>query len=353
MKFLTPQTTHISAEAVDYKVVENDGVKSSPVPAYTEAIAHMISEEGNQPRVIYRVAGENTVLIEYGDAVLNFSIRFRVHRLEQKLRLMKIKGVEETAPGIRSLWIKYDPLVLPLKEFITILDAVEKSLPQNSEAIPSRKLTLPIAFNDKWTQEAIDRYRQSVRKEGPYLPDNLSFIARCNGLSGKDDVIEKTLSTDYMVFGLGDVYLGAPCAVPLDPRCRLVVPKYNPARTWTPEGGVGIGGAYLCIYPMESPGGYQLIGRTLPIWNTHQNLPAFSDSPWLLKLFDRIRFKAVSDEEIDALRESVFEKTYEFEIEEGTFDVGSYDQFLASIEAETEQFRSQQDNSIEKATVGY
>ena len=55
-----------------------------------------------------------------------------------------------------------------------------------------------------------------------------------------------------------DVYLGAPCAVPVDPRHRLVVPKYNPARTVTPEGAVGIGGAYMCIYPMESPGGYQL-----------------------------------------------------------------------------------------------
>ncbi len=59
-----------------------------------------------------------------------------------------------------------------------------------------------------------------------------------------------------------DVYLGAPCAVPVDPRQRLVVPKYNPARTVTPEGAVGIGGAYMCIYPMESPGGYQLVRGT-------------------------------------------------------------------------------------------
>ena len=71
-----------------------------------------------------------------------------------------------------------------------------------------------------------------------------------------------------MVMGLGDVYLGAPCAVPMDPRHRLVVPKYNPARTSTPEGAVGIGGCYMCVYPMVSPGGYQLVGRTLPIWNT-------------------------------------------------------------------------------------
>ena len=71
----------------------------------------------------------------------------------------------------------------------------------------------------------------------------------------------------YLVLGLGDVYLGAPVATPLDPRHRLVTTKYNPARTWTPENSVGIGGAYLCIYGMEGPGGYQFVGRTVQVWN--------------------------------------------------------------------------------------
>ncbi len=74
---------------------------------------------------------------------------------------------------------------------------------------------------------------------------------------------------DYLVLGLGDVYLGAPVATPLDPRHRLVTTKYNPARTWTPENAVGIGGAYLCIYGMEGPGGYQFVGRTVQVWSTH------------------------------------------------------------------------------------
>ena len=73
------------------------------------------------------------------------------------------------------------------------------------------------------------------------------------------------------------------------PRHRLVVPKYNPARTFTPEGSVGIGGSYMCIYPMDSPGGYQLIGRTLPIWNTFGRAGPFShQKPWLLRNFDQV-----------------------------------------------------------------
>lgn len=68
------------------------------------------------------------------------------------------------------------------------------------------------------------------------------------------------------------------------------MPKYNPARTFTPEGAVGIGGSYMCIYPMESPGGYQLVGRSLPIWNTHGRAGPFTpDKPWLLRFFDQAR----------------------------------------------------------------
>ena len=70
-----------------------------------------------------------------------------------------------------------------------------------------------------------------------------------------------------------------------------MVPKYNPARTFTPEGAVGLGGAYMCIYPMDSPGGYQLIGRTLPIWNTFGRAGPFTPAkPWLLRYFDQVGF---------------------------------------------------------------
>ena len=75
-------------------------------------------------------------------------------------------------------------------------------------------------------------------------------------------------------------------------RHRLVVPKYNPARTFTPEGAVGLGGAYMCIYPMDSPGGYQLIGRTLPIWNTFGRVGPFTPAkPWLLRYFDQVEHR--------------------------------------------------------------
>ena len=110
----------------------------------------------------------------------------------------------------------------------------------------------------------------------------------------------------YLVLGLGDVYLGAPVATPLDPRHRLVTTKYNPARTWTPENAVGIGGAYMCIYGMEGPGGYQFVGRTVQVYNRFKTTKHFqAETPWLLRFFDQIRFYPVDAKELLEMREAV------------------------------------------------
>eukprot|EP01089_Gocevia_fonbrunei_P013335 TRINITY_DN3401_c0_g1_i1.p1 TRINITY_DN3401_c0_g1~~TRINITY_DN3401_c0_g1_i1.p1 ORF type:complete len:176 (+),score=43.93 TRINITY_DN3401_c0_g1_i1:455-982(+) len=171
-------------------------------------------------------------------------------------------------------------------------------------------------------------------------------MRRNNGLSSTEDVKRIIYEASYMVMGLGDVYLGAPCAVPVDPRHRLVVPKYNPARTYTPEGGVGIGGAYMCIYPMESPGGYQLIGRTLPIWNTKGDLQHFTpEKPWLLDMFDQIRFYEVSEDELIKQREAFSKGDLRLNIKDEQFDLESYDKFLKKIEPETKLLKIQQKNA--------
>ena len=133
---------------------------------------------------------------------------------------------------------------------------------------------------------------QSVRADAPWCPSNIEFIRRINGLDSIDDVQRIVFDASYLVLGLGDVYLGAPVATPLDPRHRLVTTKYNPARTWTPENAVGIGGAYLCVYGMEGPGGYQFVGRTVPDVEplSRRRASSATGKPWLLRFFDQIRF---------------------------------------------------------------
>lgn len=320
----------------------------------SDAIVDMITAEPGRPQVVYRRSGSDYLLIEYGEMVLDLNLRIRVYLLEESIKQMKIDGVWELCPGVRSLLIHYDGLSLPLANLLDILKSLEKSLPkEDGVEIFSRLVSLPIACHDRWTKDAIRKYMDSTRSTAPYLPDNMEFVARANGLTGVEEVVRYLLSTEYLVIGLGDVYLGAPCAVPLDPRFRLVVPKYNPARTWTPEGTVGIGGAFMCIYPMESPGGYQLVGRTLPIWNTWQTNDAFKEAPWLLRAFDRVKFHLVTEEELSATRDDVMNNRYQFQISPGVFDIKEYNRFLASVQPETEAFRRRQSLAIDRATQGY
>jgi urea carboxylase len=139
------------------------------------------------------------------------------------------------------------------------------------------------------------------------------------------------------------VYLGAPVATPLDPRHRLVTTKYNPARTWTPENAVGIGGAYLCIYGMEGPGGYQFVGRTVPIWNTWKTSAAFQPgTPWLLRFFDIIRWYEVPEDDLPGLRDAMRAGTWSPKIEAGSFSWKQYREFLTTNADPIAAFRAAQ-----------
>jgi urea carboxylase len=185
-------------------------------------------------------------------------------------------GILDQTPGIRSLQIHYDPRLLPLEDLVEALRAIEGDLGDLSDMeVQSRIVSLPLSWNDAAVQATIDKYMRGVRADAPWCPSNIEFIRRINGLDSVGDVKRIVFDATYLVLGLGDVYLGAPVATPLDPRHRLVTTKYNPARTWTPDNVVGIGGAYLCIYGMEGPGGYQLFGRTCQMWNTYRATDAF------------------------------------------------------------------------------
>jgi urea carboxylase len=130
-------------------------------------------------------------------------------------------------------------------------------------------------------------------------------------------------------------------ATPLDPRHRLVTTKYNPARTWTPENAVGIGGAYLCVYGMEGPGGYQFVGRTVPVWNRYRTTAhSTPDEPWLLRFFDQLRFFPVSADELLDWREGVLSGRRELTIEHSVFRLGDHRRFLAAHAADIDSFRT-------------
>src|ERR1043165_2618793 len=106
----------------------------------------------------------------------------------------------------------------------------------------------------------------------------------------------------------------------MDPRHRLVTTKYNPARTWTAENSVGIGGAYMCIYGMAGPGGYPPVGRSTPAVNRFRpstpGRASSPDGPWARRFFGRLEWYPVSADELLELRAEVDAGRGEFETEE-------------------------------------
>jgi urea carboxylase len=214
--------------------------------------------------------------------------------------------------------------------------------------VPTRIVHLPLSWDDAATRLAIEKYMQSVRKDAPWCPSNIEFIRRINDLESIEEVKRIVFEASYLVMGLGDVYLGAPVATPVDPRHRLVTTKYNPARTWTPENAVGIGGAYMCVYGMEGPGGYQFVGRTLQMWNRWRQTTQFTEAkPWLLRFFDQIRFYPVSAEELLQIREDFPLGRYKLRIEETTFSLADYNRFLADNATPISAFKTQQQAAFE------
>ncbi|PHM70589.1 urea carboxylase [Xenorhabdus sp. KJ12.1] len=333
---------------------------------HSGAVLAVIASTHSAPAVVYRQAGDNYILIEYGENILDLALRLRVHLLMEKLHALAEPGIKEIAPGVRSLQIRYDNRQIEQQKLIALLLSLEKQLGNVSTMkVPSRIIHLPMAFEDSATLGAVNRYQSTVRSSAPWLPNNVDFIQRINGLADREAVRRILFDASYLILGLGDVYLGAPCAVPIDPRHRLLSSKYNPARTFTAEGTVGIGGTYMCIYGMDSPGGYQLVGRTLPIWNKFLKNEQFEeDKPWLLRFFDQIRFYPVTEAELEQLREDFQEGRTAIHIENTQFDFAEHLHFLKenaediayfklrqAVAFETEVMHWQQEQPEEESSV--
>jgi urea carboxylase len=320
----------------------------TPAPGIGTPIVYHQLPSDDRVEVCYRCAGDKYLLVEYGPLVLDLALRFRVHALMEWLERDRHPGIVDLTPGIRSLQVHYDSRRLPLPALTALLREAEANLPPTDQIeVPSRIVHLPLSWDDPATRLAIDKYMQSVRPDAPWCPSNIEFIRRINGLADIEEVRHIVFNASYLVLGLGDVYLGAPVATPVDPRHRLVTTKYNPARTWTPENAVGIGGAYMCVYGMEGPGGYQFVGRTVQMWNRWRTTKNFTQGkPWLLRFFDQVRFHPVSAEQLLKHRADFLNGRYEVAIEETTFRFHDYRQFLRSIEPEIDEFRKKRETAF-------
>ena len=290
-------------EALRRSTVAPERIEPEAAPVRSDRPAALVDRpaDGHQPAFTIRPSGDRHLLVEAGPMEFDLTVRVWIHLLANALRAHRPSGVVEIVEGVRSLLVAVDQTTLSSARLAGLLGELATGLDDPATAVlDARSVTLPIAFDHPKAHEAMRRY-STVNPDAPWSPDNVEFIRRVNDLDARDEVFDVVAAATYLVVGLGDVYLGAPVAVPIDPRHRLVTTKYNPARTWTPQNAVGIGGIYLCVYGMEGPGGYQLVGRTVPVWRLSERDP----QPWLLRQFDRIRFVPVSADELADARADI------------------------------------------------
>ena len=274
-------------------------------------------------------AGDKYMLIEFGN-IMNLELNFTAQNLAKAIKDHKIRGVYETSPCFASMIVHYEPDEIKFNDLKKELFSLIESLgPSDEIEINSRVFSFPTVYLDKWTKECIEDYSNKIAKKKP----DPELITELNNLENTDQFVRVHSSTEYWVAAIG-FWPGLPFMMALDPRCKLTVPKYNPPRTWTPKGTVGMGGASTCIYPDRLPGGYQIFGIIpVPIWDTNKSFPVFENNICLFQPGDRVKFVPTSYEEFDHVYNKIEDGSYDYNIiDYQKFSVKNYKQWLSTID---------------------
>lgn len=219
----------------------------------------------------YLASGDRMVLVEFPEEISQ-EVNSQVHEMAAVVETTRIPGVVEWVPAYRTLGIVYDPMETSFRSLIESLEQIE-GLGGQAQAGRSRRIDIPVSYG------------------GEMGPD-LDFVAQHNQLT-TEEVIRLHTASEYLVYLLGFTpgfpYLGGMAP-------RIATPRLAEPRSHVPAGSVAIGGNQTGVYPIESPGGWRIIGRTpLKLFDLSR------DSPFLLKARDRVRFRSISLEEFQRL----------------------------------------------------
>lgn len=220
----------------------------------------------------YSPVGDRALLVKFGDTI-NLDINRKVHALSKAVEEARIQGAEECVPAYASLLVYYDPLKTSYERMVFELKDLESRLDEYGAKMETRMIVVPTVYGDSF---------------GP----DLAAVAEYHKLT-EAEAVRLHSETEYVVYMIGFIagfpYMGkVPDAIATP---RLEIPRLK-----IPAGSVGIAGNQTGIYPCESPGGWQIIGRTpLVLFNPYTEQPA------LFQPGDRVRFKPVSKKEYQAL----------------------------------------------------
>lgn len=261
---------------------------------------------------IIRPLGDCYLSVEFGDEV-NLESSFRGLALKEALDALDIPGIVEIYVTLPTVAIVLDRLQTSYGKVERIVrDALhEMTVPIS---LPSRRVEMPIWYNDPWSAALAGRDSQE---------SDFEFVARINGLTPAD-LLEVHSSTDYWVVLVGFVP-GVNLHYPLNPTTILTAPKLKTPRITSPSRAACLAGRGTGQYSMPSPGGYQLIGRlAVDIYQPERRSSAFAENGVLLRPGDRISYRSVDAFEYEDIWDRVQRGTYEYVICDEVFDVARH-----------------------------
>ncbi|WP_110926641.1 5-oxoprolinase subunit B family protein [Bacillus massiliglaciei] len=265
----------------------------------------------------YEHGGDEFVFVELSEA-MSLEAMFTGMAITKKLAEQQLPGIIDICPGNASYMIRVNPDVLHPKVLIQELKRIEESVSDLEDIhIHSRLVDVPILFEDPWTHEALMRFRGN--HQDPDSTD-LEYSARVNGFASKEELIQTIVNYPFLVSMVGFVP-GLPFSFQLTSQDKQIeVPKYERPRTFTPERAFGFGGAFAVIYPVQGAGGYQLFGvAAAPILDVEQKLPDFQESMVYFRQGDILRYRDVTMEEYQSIREQVERGEFKYHTEELVF----------------------------------
>ena len=232
------------------------------------------------PTLRFVPAGDVALCVELGDEI-SVDVNTRVRALEYLIEQKGVPGVTETVPSYRSLLVYYDP-------FVTSFDALTEALrglgAQLESAVlpPPRHVEIPCCYDD------------------PELGFELAGAAQRLSLT-TDELVRLHTAAEYLVY-----FIGFTPGLPyMDLPERLTIARLDTPRTKTPPGSVSIGGTQCCIYPLDSPGGFWVLGRTpLKLYDPE------AAEPILLRAGDRVRYRRIDRAEFDRIATAVSARSY-------------------------------------------
>ena len=240
-----------------------------------------------QNKIKLLTAGDSSILLQFGNTI-DPAINRKIAATVQLMREQHINGVTDVIPAFCSLLINYDPRVISYEQIKRRMEALVK-IDVTAGDTRKRVFEIPVCYG------------------GEYGPD-IQNIADHAGMS-VEEVIQIHTSRDYLIYMLGFLpgftYLGG-----LDE--RIHTPRLANPRIRIPAGSVGIGGSQTGIYPMDSPGGWQLMGMT-PV----KTYDPDREAPILVEAGDYIRFVAIDEDEFHRIKELVDKNEYQCVVREG------------------------------------